>query len=424
MSPAPFAQGMWRTASGPWRLLAIAASMLALAGCFGGHGNERDGESFWDEEPKAEDRPAAPPVPEYVVVRGDTLYMIAFRHGVDWRELASWNRIEAPYRIYPEQHLKLGPEPAPGSVVASAATTGANDARADAPDRAPETIASDATNAPEGAGAATFAVRDSAPAQAAPPQPASAPLSSVPSAPAATARTEPAHGKASAEPSAENEGSLTRAMRGAAPAKNGTEKPDAAAAKSESGPAKSEAAAPPAKPEPAKAETTAPVAKSESPATAGKTETAASPAKSTQIASAAPATSAAAPIAPGPVRNVGGSNWRWPAQGTLVGRFLPGDPARQGINVQGKPGGTVSAAADGEVVYSGNGLVGYGELIIVKHDGELLSAYGGSGKRLVAEGTRVRSGQPLAELAGNGIVHFEIRRSGKPVDPLEYLPSR
>jgi lipoprotein NlpD len=84
----------------------------------------------------------------------------------------------------------------------------------------------------------------------------------------------------------------------------------------------------------------------------------------------------------------------------------------------------VASAADGEVVYSGNGLVGYGELIIVKHSMEFLSAYGGSGKRLVAEGTKVKAGTSLAEIGAAGIVHFEIRRAGKPVDPLDFLPSR
>jgi lipoprotein NlpD len=137
-----------------------------------------------------------------------------------------------------------------------------------------------------------------------------------------------------------------------------------------------------------------------------------------------PAPERVASIAPGPSRAAAGLAWRWPARGTVVSRFLPGDPARQGINLQGKPGETVAAVADGDVVYSGNGLVGYGELIIVKHSAELLSAYGGSGKRLVTEGTKVKSGQALAEVAGNGIVHFEIRRAGKPVDPLEYLPQR
>ena len=134
------------------------------------------------------------------------------------------------------------------------------------------------------------------------------------------------------------------------------------------------------------------------------------------------------PGAGGPARTVGGVRWRWPAQGTLVERFAAGDPARQGIDLRGRAGAAVVAAADGEVVYSGNGLVGYGELIIIKHSAEFLSAYGHNRRRLVAEGERVRSGQAIAEMgrAPNGFdaLHFEVRRAGRPVDPLQFLPPR
>jgi len=88
----------------------------------------------------------------------------------------------------------------------------------------------------------------------------------------------------------------------------------------------------------------------------------------------------------------------------------------------------VRAAADGEVVYSGNGLIGYGELIIVKHNANFLSAYGHNRKRLVKEGERVKAGQEIAEMgstsASRDELHFEIRKNGKPVNPLEYLPAR
>lgn len=86
------------------------------------------------------------------------------------------------------------------------------------------------------------------------------------------------------------------------------------------------------------------------------------------------------------------------------------------------------AAADGEVVYSGNGLIGYGELIIVKHNASFLSAYGHNRKRLVAEGDKVRAGQQIAEMGSSGAardaLHFEIRKNGKPVNPADYLPAR
>ena len=86
------------------------------------------------------------------------------------------------------------------------------------------------------------------------------------------------------------------------------------------------------------------------------------------------------------------------------------------------------AAADGSVVYSGNGLIGYGELIIIKHSPSFLSAYGHNSKRLVKEGDRVKSGQLIAEMgsssASRDSLHFEIRRNGKPANPLDYLPRR
>jgi lipoprotein NlpD len=120
--------------------------------------------------------------------------------------------------------------------------------------------------------------------------------------------------------------------------------------------------------------------------------------------------------------------WRWPADGQIVGSYAPGQPTRQGIDIAGKAGQPVRAAADGVVVYSGAGLVGYGELIIVKHDEQWLSAYGHNRARLVNEGARVDAGQQIAEMGRTGaardMLHFEIRYNGKPVDPLSYLPRR
>ncbi len=120
--------------------------------------------------------------------------------------------------------------------------------------------------------------------------------------------------------------------------------------------------------------------------------------------------------------------WRWPTDGSLVGRYVPGDPTEQGIDIAGQSGQAVRAAADGVVVYSGSGLVGYGELIIVKHNDAWLSAYGHNRARIVNEGQVVKAGQQIAEMGRSGaardMLHFEIRYNGKPVDPLQYLPSR
>ena len=120
--------------------------------------------------------------------------------------------------------------------------------------------------------------------------------------------------------------------------------------------------------------------------------------------------------------------WQWPAEGSLASRFVAGEPTQQGIDIAGQSGQPVRAAADGVVVYSGSGLVGYGELVIVKHNDAWLSAYGHNRRRLVNEGQLVEAGQQIAEMGHSGaardMLHFEIRFNGKPVDPLSYLPKR
>ncbi|MGN6150706.1 MAG: peptidoglycan DD-metalloendopeptidase family protein [Lysobacteraceae bacterium] len=151
-----------------------------------------------------------------------------------------------------------------------------------------------------------------------------------------------------------------------------------------------------------------------------------SPPASTSPASTTPTTPK--PPAPPPVAASASFPWRWPADGALVGTFAAGDPTRQGIDIGGRAGAPVRAAADGMVVYSGAGLVGYGELIIIKHDDQWLSAYGHNRARLVNEGQRVKAGEQIAEMGHSGaardMLHFEIRFNGKPQDPLQALPKR
>lgn len=119
-------------------------------------------------------------------------------------------------------------------------------------------------------------------------------------------------------------------------------------------------------------------------------------------------------------------SWQWPTAGRIVASFSDGGAGKSGIDIQGRAGQPVVAAAGGKVVYSGNNLKGYGELIIIKHSEELLSAYAYNRKRLVQEGTWAVKGQRIAELGGAGknppLLHFEIRKQGQPVDPLNYLP--
>ena len=128
-------------------------------------------------------------------------------------------------------------------------------------------------------------------------------------------------------------------------------------------------------------------------------------------------------------KSAGGAlRWTWPADGPILRRFDPRRPGRKGIRIGGRPGDPVRAAAAGRVVYSGSGLVGYGRLIIIKHNNRYLSAYGHNRELLVKEGDVVRRGQVIARLGSSGtnrpMLHFEIRRNGRPVDPLRYLPRR
>lgn len=124
-----------------------------------------------------------------------------------------------------------------------------------------------------------------------------------------------------------------------------------------------------------------------------------------------------------PVENV--SQWQWPTKGTIIHSFSKTQKGKKGIDIVGKKGQAILAAAEGEVVYSGNGLVGLGNLIIVKHNKTFLSAYAHSDKIMVTEGQRVTRGQQIATMGDTGtervLLHFEIRKNGIPVDPLKYL---
>ena len=118
-------------------------------------------------------------------------------------------------------------------------------------------------------------------------------------------------------------------------------------------------------------------------------------------------------------------NWIWPTAGKPMNTFLATRLDRRGIDIAGKLGQSVVAAADGKVVYSGNGLAGYGNLIIIKHSETFLSAYAYCQQRLVEEGMSVEAGKQVATMGEKDNIaqlHFEIRRNGKPVNPVKYLP--
>ena len=330
-------------------LVGIAGMSLLLAGC----GTLRS--SVVVEPAPGVVRTATPanasavartPVPggSYVVQKGDTLYSIAFRNGVDFRDLAQWNQVAEPYTIWPGQTLALSPvRQAPASTVASRHPV-------QAPTSAPAVAGQPQAPAPAATGASVFE----------PVEPVAAP--------------------GAAAPSVAGAGSATTSVGAAS------------------------------HPTPAASAGVVPVAGVPAPAPA-----------------AVPPPAAPAALPPAASRSVSGLAWRWPADGS-VGRRFKSDDAIPGIEIIGKSGAPVRSAADGVVVYSGNGLVGYGELVIVKHSDSLLSAYGHNRKRLVKEGQRVTAGQQIAEMGSTGAaragLEFQIRKDGNPVDPLGYLPPR
>jgi lipoprotein NlpD len=266
----------------------------------------------------------------YRVVKGDTLYAIAFKHGLDYRDLAAWNGVVAPYRIYAGQELRLNPLQESSAVAVTSAI----------PDRT------------------AVAKVDTLPAA-----PQNSRVENVPP---------PVKPVVVAKPPVAN-------------------------------------SAPPPIVENAKAPEEV-------------------PAKSAAVVAEAPPVTTTKPADVTAQLNAGGVTWRWPSNGKVVGTYVSGDQIRQGIDIAGNAGDPVMAAADGEVVYSGNGLLGYGELIIIKHNASFLSAYGHNRKRLVQEGGKVKAGQQIAEMGSSASsreeLHFEIRKNGKPVNPLDYLPVR
>ena len=119
-------------------------------------------------------------------------------------------------------------------------------------------------------------------------------------------------------------------------------------------------------------------------------------------------------------------HWRWPSTGPVIRKYSA--TVHKGIDISGRLGDPVVSVAPGKVVYAGTGIVGFGELLIVKHNDTYLSAYGHNSQLLVREGQQVDAGQQIARKGNTGTdtvkLHFEIRREGKPIDPIRILPPR
>ncbi len=277
--------------------LALAPVAALLAGC--SYGGIAPVESA--SRPPVQKSSARPDV--HIVKRGDTLYSIAWRYGLDYRQVAAWNEVPEPHTIYPSQKLRLTQPPRSASMQTT---------------QRPSSPLGGIENRPL-------------------PPPSSSQSKTAP-APGMPSKSVP---KASASSRTASTGSL--------------KKSDKRAAKGGNAPVK---------------------------------------------------------------------RWHWPAKGRIVTTYS--QSGGRGIDIAGKFGQPILAASNGRVVYSGSGLIGYGQLIIVKHNKRYLSAYAQNNKILVKEGDTVTGGQRIAEMGRSGsnrvLLHFEIRRDGKPIDPVRYLP--
>ena len=301
----------------------------------------------------------------YTVAPGDTLYSIAFAHGMDVRTLAAQNDIPPPYVIHPGQVLKLQPSQAAG---------------------------------------ATMVVGN--------PVVAPAPTSQGVAGPPATQPAAPVFGPVTTQ---------TVASNGVAPAQSSPARPTAPVFGPVTTQTMTASGVAPATPASTGAPTNVPMATTAAPPEVATTAAPPAPSPTAAVATATPP--------PGATRTVAGITWLWPASGEVLGGFHSGSGGDgAGVDIAGNVGDPVRAAASGMVVYSGNGLIGYGELIIIKHDDTYLSAYGHNSQRLVKEGQHVDAGQEIALMGASGAprveLHFEVRKDGKPVDPLAYLPQR
>ncbi|VTM92596.1 murein hydrolase activator NlpD [Raoultella planticola] len=153
------------------------------------------------------------------------------------------------------------------------------------------------------------------------------------------------------------------------------------------------------------------------------------PATTTTVAPVtAPAVSTNQPTASSTSTSSPISTWRWPTDGKVIENFSGAEGGNKGIDIAGSKGQAIVATADGRVVYAGNALRGYGNLIIIKHNDDYLSAYAHNDTMLVREQQEVKAGQKIATMGSTGTsstrLHFEIRYKGKSVNPLQYLPQR
>ncbi|UYF99089.1 peptidoglycan DD-metalloendopeptidase family protein [Halomonas sp. GD1P12] len=359
------------------KVFTLSLVALAISGCVNQPSNAPQVRDL------SEARRAVESSPQYTVAPGDTLYGIAWQYNLDYRELAAMNNIAPPYQIQPGQTITLrqggganaqGPSPADQSPPArqgGAVATGLGGGVA---------IASNETG-----GQNTVQSSDQQMDWLLPDE-------------SAIERNQ----RITAERGDTNNGSND----GQAPAR---EEAPIAEPEAES----SIEEAPAATPEP------------EAPA---EPEPQPEPVESTPEPAAAPE----APAAPDrssrtftPAETI---NWRWPADGQVAGGFGEGETITAGIDITGQKGQPVRAAGPGIVVYAGSGVRGYGNLILLKHNDQFLSAYAHNDSLRVSENDVVEAGEVIATMGDSDTdsvkLHFEVRRDGQPENPLDFLPSR
>lgn len=392
----------------------IVASVVLLSGCVSPYGSPVIDRSAGGSEPPAEARvgqaPAAPAAaapaarPEsYTVQKGDTLFSIAKRFGVPYRELGDWNGIEANGGVRVGQSLRLLPPESP--VVAYAVKLDTPPEGKIVPDEPPPVPKAAGSEAPAGttgpSGPATVPSGTATP----PPGPATGAIGGTGPAPLpVTVADVPLKSEPKALKLPYSAAALSQLQKSAAGAPTAL---DTGVGKAQ------DASGPSAKPTDA----------------AGSGPKAAGPVPPVK-ADAAPKTDAADGAAAQKDRKSdaadGGEHieWIWPSGGRVASGF---SEATKGIELSGAPGQAVVASASGLVTYVGRALRGYGTMVVIKHNKAFLSVYTNNSQVFVKEGQTVSRGQKIAEMGssdGDAVaLHFEIRRMGKPVDPMKYLPN-
>ncbi|MDN3557027.1 peptidoglycan DD-metalloendopeptidase family protein [Halomonas maura] len=381
------------------KVLLISGLALTLAGCAASQ-QKAQPQSVRVQDLSTERATATPA--KYTVQAGDTLYGIAWRHDMDYRDLARMNRIGPPYRLQPGQTLVLGGEGRPegeaagstGSADSGAVATGlgAAEGAAEGDDESLDWLLPDAPDdaSADAGGQAEADAEASAPASA---EAGDAAGGSDGPGPVYDRESPGADGTLSEADQAER-----RAREAAASAETSETGSDGAARSPEAATTQQQAA---------------PAAEASEEADAGAS------------VAGEPEAPASEPRRYTPVDEV---PWQWPVEGEVVGTFGEGGSVTAGIDIDGQKGQPVKAAGPGIVVYAGNGVRGYGNLILLKHNDQFLSAYAHNDSLRVKENDVVEAGEVIATMGDSDAedvrLHFEVRKDGQPQDPLEFLPKR